>query len=124
MIEGSYIDWGGHAEDAQMMIQESVDFDHTIGTVLDKIKEDSNTLLVVTADNETGGVSVGKYYEVDEAGKRVEIPDTLGVYFNSDQHTASMVPVFAKGPGEKLLSGVYTNDQIFLKLKAATQLNE
>lgn len=124
MIEGSYIDWGGHAEDAQMMIQEAVDFDHTIGTVLDKTKEDSNTLLVVTADHETGGVSVGKYYEEDEAGNRVEVPDTLGIYFNSDQHTASMVPVFAKGPGEELFSGVYTNEQIYHKLKAAIQLNE
>lgn len=123
MIEGSYIDWGGHAEDAQMMIQESVDFDHTIGTVMDKT-EDSNTLLVVTADHETGGVSIGKYYEENEDGNRVEIPDTLGVNFYSDQHTASMVPVFAKGPGEELFLGVYTNDQIYHKLKAATQVNE
>lgn len=124
MIEGSYIDWGGHAEDAQMMIQESVDFDQTIGTVMDKTKTDNNTLIVVTADHETGGVAIGKYYEEDEAGNRIEVPDTLGVYFNSDQHTAAMVPVFGKGPGEELFSGFYTNDQIYHKLKEASQLSD
>ena len=122
MIEGSYIDWGGHAENAQMMIQEAVDFDHTIGTVMDMIADDANALIVVTADHETGGASIGKYYEEDIAGNRVEIPDTLGVYFNTDQHTASMVPVFAKGYKEKLFSGVYPNDMIYHKLRDVVQL--
>lgn len=122
MVEGSYIDWGGHAEDAQMMIQEAVDFDHTIGTVMDMTAEDANTLLVVTADHETGGVAIGKYYEEDEAGNRVEVPDTLGIYFNTDQHTAAMVPVFAKGFKEEIFSGVYSNHRIYHKLKEVVQL--
>ncbi|MCW9705418.1 alkaline phosphatase [Fodinibius salsisoli] len=122
MVEGSYIDWGGHAEDAEMMIQESVDFDHTIGTVMDKTKTDDNTLLVVTADHETGGVAIGKYYEEDEVGNRIEVPDTLGIQFNTDQHTASMVPVFAKGYKEELFSGVYANNQIYHKLMEVCKL--
>lgn len=121
MIEGSYIDWGGHAEDAQMMIQEVVDFDRTIGVVLDKVATNPNTLTVVTADHETGGVAIGKYYEKNEAGDRVEVPDTLGVYFHDDQHTAAMVPVFAKGYKEEVFSGVYPNNMIYHKLKEVLQ---
>ena len=115
MVEGSYIDWGGHAEDPQMVIQEAVDFDGTIGSVLDSM--DENTLVVVTADHETGGVAIGKYYEVDSSGARHEVPDTLSVSFNTDQHTASLVPVFAKGYGEEAFAGVYSNAQIYHRMK-------
>lgn len=124
MVEGSYIDWGGHAEDAQMMIQESVEFDQTVGLVLDKTANDPNTLVVVTADHETGGVAIGKYYEEDAEGKKVERGDTLGVYFNTDQHTAALVPVFAKGYQEALFGGVYENNEIYHKLKEAASAQE
>ncbi len=124
MVEGSYIDWGGHANDAQMMIQESVDFDQTIGLVLDKTKDDTHTLVVVTADHETGGVAIGKYYEENEGGKRVEQGDSLAVYFNTDQHTAVLVPVFAKGYREELFSGVYENNEIYHRLKEACKQNQ
>lgn len=122
MVEGSYIDWGGHANDAQMMIQETVEFDQTIGLVLDETAKDSSTLVVVTADHETGGTAIGKYYEEDAQGNRIERGDTLGVYFNTDQHTAVMVPVFAKGYHEALFSGVYENNQIYHKLKEACKV--
>lgn len=121
MVEGSYIDWGGHANDAQLMIQESVDFDQTIGLVLDKTKNDTNTLVVVTADHETGGAAIGKYYEVNADGKKVERGDTLGVYFNTNQHTAALVPVFAKGYHEELFGGVYENTEIYHRLKEAVK---
>lgn len=122
MIEGSYIDWGGHAENVGMLVEETLDFDRTIGAVLDRTIDDDNTLLVVSADHETGGVSVGKYYEENESGGRVEVPDTLGIYFNTDQHTAELIPVFAKGYKEELFSGVYTNEMIYHKLIEATEL--
>src|SRR5690606_24983042 len=82
MVEGSYIDWGGHAKDDKMVIQETIDFDKTIGVVLDYMKKNPNTLLVITADHETGGVAVGKYYDVDpNTNKKSEDPTKVQVYF-------------------------------------------
>lgn len=115
MIEGSYIDWGGHVMDAEMMIQEVLDFDATIGVVLEFMKANPNTLLVVTADHETGGVSLGKSYDAD--GR--EIPHQVQVYFNSDQHSTELVPVFAKGKGAELFRGIYENTEIYHKLLQA-----
>ncbi|WBL21081.1 alkaline phosphatase [Zunongwangia sp. HRR-M8] len=119
MIEGSYIDWGGHAKDDNMMIQEVLDFDKTIGVVLDFVKAHPNTLVVVTADHETGGVSIGKAY--DKAGE--EIPQQVQVYFNTDQHSTELIPVFAKGKGEKLFRGIYENNEIYHKLMQAIEEN-
>lgn len=119
MIEGSYIDWGGHAKDDEMMIQEVLDFDKTIGVVLEFLKSHPNTLLIVTADHETGGVSLGKYYEEDSNGKKKEVPGKVQVYFNDNQHSTELIPVFAKGKGEELFSGIYQNNEIYQKLLQA-----
>lgn len=120
MVEGSFIDWGGHATDAEMMTKEVLDFDKTIGVVIDFIKKNPNTLLVVTADHETGGASIGKYTEEDPAtGKMKEINDKVQVNFIDNQHTAALVPVFAMGKGEELFPGVYPNNTIYHKLAEA-----
>lgn len=120
MIEGSFIDWGGHDENADMLITEVADFDKTLGTVLKYVENHPNTLLIVTADHETGGVSVGKFYETDETtGRKKEIPGKVAVYFNSDQHTAELIPVFAKGKGSELFQGIYENNMIYNKILEA-----
>jgi len=116
MVEGSFIDWGGHAKDADMMVQEVLDFDKTLGIVLNYIKENPNTLLVVTADHETGGASVGKYYDVGANGKKVENPEKVAVSFNTDQHTGQLIPVFAKGIGAENFQGIYQNNEIYHKM--------
>jgi alkaline phosphatase len=109
MVEGSYIDWAGHAEDADFMIAEMLDFEEALKVALDYVKANSNTLLVVTGDHETGGMAVGKGEHIDE----------LSLYFNTDQHTADLVPVFAKGPGEELFKGFYENSDVFHKMLEA-----
>lgn len=119
MVEGSFIDWGGHANNAEMMVKEVLDFDKTIGVVMDFIKKNPNTLLVVTADHETGGASIGKFMEKDASGKPQEVKDKLQVNFIDGQHTAALVPVFAMGKGEELFSGVYPNNTIYHKLVEA-----
>lgn len=120
MVEGSYIDWGGHEKNDQMMIEETIDFDKTIGVVLDYMKKNPNTLLVVTADHETGGAAVGKYYDVDpKTAKKTEDPTKVQVYFITDQHTGELIPIFAKGKGEELFGGIYQNTQVYSKLKQA-----
>ncbi|KQT22546.1 alkaline phosphatase [Chryseobacterium sp. Leaf405] len=120
MVEGSFIDWGGHANDAKMMVEEVLDFDKTIGVVMDFIKKNPNTLLVVTADHETGGASIGKFMEKDpKSGKMKEVKDKVQINFIDGQHTAALVPVFAMGKGEELFSGVYPNNTIYHKLMEA-----
>ncbi|HLV62917.1 alkaline phosphatase [Galbibacter sp.] len=123
MVEGSYIDWGGHAKDDKMVIQETIDFDKTIGVVLDYMKKNPNTLLVITADHETGGVAVGKYYDVDpNTNKKSEDPTKVQVYFTTDQHTGELIPIFAKGKGEQLFGGIYQNTQVYTKIKQAIEM--
>lgn len=103
MIEGSQIDWGGHANDSEYIITEMLDFDKTIGKVLDFAKKDGNTLVVVTADHETGGYAINPGSEMGEI---------IGA-FTTDYHTAAMIPVFAYGPGGEMFCGIYENTAIF-----------
>src|SRR5699024_5528356 len=125
MVEGSYIDWGGHSKNAQMMIQETIDFDKTIGVALDYMKKNPNTLLVITADHETGGAAVGKYYDIDpKTSKKSEDPTKVQVYFITDQHTGELIPIFAKGKGEEYFRGIYQNTQVYSKIKQALGMNQ
>lgn len=99
MIEGSYIDWDGHSKSENIVINEVKDFEKSIGIVLDFVEKHPNTLLIVTADHETGGIGLGKKMVKDPAtGKMKEIPNQVHLDFNHDQHTATPVPVFAKDP--------------------------
>jgi alkaline phosphatase len=110
MIEGSQIDWGGHSNDTQYIIDEMIDFDNAIGKVLDFARKDKKTLVVITADHETGGFSINggdlKSGKVD--GK-----------FTTGSHTGVMIPVFAFGPGSEKFSGIYENNDIFHKMLSA-----
>lgn len=117
MIEGSYIDWGGHAMDAELLKQEVLDFDKTIGVVLKYVKKHPNTLLIVTADHETGGVSIGKSYVINETtGERSEEIDNVSINFNNDQHSGTLIPVFAKGKDSERFQGIYENNEIYHKI--------
>lgn len=60
MVEGGKIDWACHANDAVAAIGDMVDFDNAIGVALDFYKKHRNdTLIVVTGDHETGGMTIG-----------------------------------------------------------------
>ncbi|MEM1214711.1 MAG: alkaline phosphatase [Bacteroidota bacterium] len=109
MIEGAQIDWGGHANNSQYIITEMVDFDRTIGAVLDYAVADGETLVIVTADHETGG------YAINPGSRQ----DSIIGAFTSDYHTATMIPVFAFGPGAKRFAGIYENTAIYHKMRAA-----
>lgn len=109
MVEGSQIDWGGHNNEADYLIEELLDFDKTIGVVLDFAKKNGETLVIVTADHETGGFSLsteGKDYN--------KIKST----FSTTGHSGTMVPVFAEGPGASMFNGIYENTAIYHKMKA------
>ena len=112
MIEGAQIDWGGHANDANYIISEMLDFDKSVGAVLDWAEKDGETLVVVTADHETGGFSINLG----------TTQDTMITEFTTDYHTAEMIPVFAYGPGSENFSGIYENTAIYDKIKKALGL--
>jgi alkaline phosphatase len=116
MIEGSQIDWGGHANETNYIVSELLEFDRVIHNVLKWAKADGNTLVVVTADHETGGMTINKG----------STRDSLVVKYTSDYHTGTMIPVFAFGPYESLFRGIYENTSIYYKMKEALgwQTNE
>ncbi len=107
LIEGSQIDWGGHANRADYAIRELVDLDETLEALL-RETEGRNVLIVVTADHETGGHAI-----VDGRPGSLQKSE-----FITHKHTAEMVPVFARGPGAESFTGVYENTDIFHKLLA------
>ncbi|BDD02602.1 alkaline phosphatase [Aureibacter tunicatorum] len=110
MIEGSQIDWGGHGNNTQMIVEETLDFDHTLGAVLEFAAKDGETLVIVTADHETGGYSVNSGDM--KTGK-------IDGRYTTKHHTGVMVPVFAVGPQAELFSGIYENTAIFDKMMKA-----
>jgi len=106
MVEGSQIDWGGHANDLNYVIEEVVDFDKAIGKALDFAMKDGETLVIITADHETGGMAITGG---DMKQGKVEARFTYG------DHSAVMVPLFAFGPGAEKFSGLQDNTDIFWK---------
>jgi alkaline phosphatase len=107
MIEGSQIDWGGHADDTQYIINEMLDFDNAIGKALDFAAKDGNTLVIITADHETGGFSLVN------GDMKTGCVDGM---FTTNDHTGVMIPVFAYGPGAENFIGIYENTAIFHKM--------
>ena len=110
MVEGSQIDWGGHQNDTKYVVGEMLDFDKAVGKALEFAAKDKNTLVIVTADHETGGMALAGGSIAD--GK-------VSASFTSDDHSAVMVPVFAYGPGADLFMGIYQNTEVFAKMKEA-----
>ena len=108
MIEGSQIDWGGHSNEADYLIGELIDFDKTIGVALDYAKTNEETLVIVTADHETGGFTLAS-----DGGDYNKLNPT----FSTGGHSSTMVPVFAKGPGAEFFNGIYENTEIYTKMK-------
>ncbi len=116
MVEGSQIDWGGHANDAQYVITETLDFDEMVGAVFDFAEKDGNTLVIVTADHETGGFTLSS--EVKEVPFKGQQSDYNSIVptFSTGGHSATMVPVLAFGPGAEKFTGIYQNTEIYTKM--------
>lgn len=111
MVEGSQIDWGGHENDSDYIVEEVKDFNKVIGEVLDYAEKDGNTLVIVTADHETGG-----YTLASENGNYNKIKGS----FSTGGHSATLIPVFAFGPGSENFQGIYENNLIYHKIMQLT----
>lgn len=113
MVEGSQLDDYGHFNQLDMLMKELHDFDRTIGEVMKWAAKDGETLVVVTADHETGGLTL---HGGDLATGRIEAK------FASTGHTGVMVPVYAFGPGAEEFTGFMDNTEIFWKIKKLMRL--
>lgn len=106
MVEGSQIDWGGHANNTDYVVSEMLDFDEAVRQALDFAEKDRQTLVIITADHEAGGMTI-------TSGKK---SGKLGASFSTTKHTAELIPVFAYGPGAERFSGIYENTAIYDKM--------
>ena len=110
MVEGSQIDFACHAKDSTWMMDEMLDFNYAIQVALNYAKEHGNTLVVVTADHETGGLS---------------LPDPQGKYsdvtfnYSTGSHTCLPVMVYAYGPGAEQFTGWMQNRDLKGKIMNA-----
>jgi alkaline phosphatase len=107
MVEGSQIDWGGHYNNLQMVISELNDFDDAVGTAFKFADTHPGTIVIITADHETGGLNI-----VDGNISTGEVNGRFSTRF----HSAVMVPVFAYGQGAEIFNGVYQNTEIYSKM--------
>jgi alkaline phosphatase len=62
MVEGSQVDWAGHVNDPIYMITDMLAFDEAFKAALDFAEQDGETLVLVFPDHDTGGLSIGSYY--------------------------------------------------------------
>lgn len=109
MVEGSQIDFGGHAGSTIHVVEDMLDFDQVIGKALEFAANDGKTLVVVTADHETGGMAI--------LGGKTSTGMVRGG-FVTNNHSGVMVPVFAFGPGAENFTGIMENTDINKKMKA------
>ncbi len=112
MIESAIIDGYGHNNDGEGMIVEMQEFGRTLRAMIDYVNNHPETLLVVTADHETGGTGV--YYN----GHTPANEGPLRLKFSTSGHTGTVVPVFAYGAGAESFAGVMKNIDIPEKIDA------
>ena len=105
MTEGSQIDWASHDNDASRMITEFRDFDLSIKSAVEFINTRNDTLLIVTADHETGGLQILK-----------EDKDLVHIQWGTGSHTGIPVGIFSYGPGAELFTGTMDNTEIHTKI--------
>ena len=104
MLEGSRIDMEAHLNKYDAMVEETLDFDRCVAIALDFAKRKGNTLVVVTADHETGGLTLPA-----KGSKTQDKWTTLN-------HTGVPVPIYSFGPGAENFTRVMQNTDIFFEI--------
>lgn len=112
MVEGSKIDISAHVNDLPEVVRETLDFDKAIGVVLEWMKKNPDTLLVVTADHQTGGLSL-----LDGSKEQGSVKG----HFSTFSHSGVAVPVYAAGCGADAFTGVMENTELAEKIRRVTR---
>ena len=122
LVEGGQIDWAGHVNDAANVISDTVGFDEAVALGQAYAASADNVLIIVTADHETGGMSVdlasgdqGPFY----------MPEGTAFYvsWSTSGHTGVDVPTTAQGPWSDLLAGTHENTYIHEAMRQALGLD-
>lgn len=122
MVEGGQIDWASHSNDSTNAINDTIELDAAVEVIQAFAGISDETLIIVTADHETGGMTA--YLEPtgnpSEDGP-FQMPDLTPFYidWSSSDHTSSMVPTTAQGPSSKWLTGEYENTYIYTVMHCA-----
>lgn len=111
MIESAIIDGYGHNNDSDGMIVEMKEFAGTLNKMIEYVNQHPETLLIVTADHETGGTGV--YYN----GHTPANEGPIKLNFSTKGHTGTVVPIFAYGAGAENFAGVMKNTDIPKKIE-------
>lgn len=106
MVEGSQIDSGGHKNSIEYAVRETLHFDLAVRAACAFAAARDDTLVVITADHETGGLMLFEG----------------GVHWASKGHSGSPVGVFAGGAGAAAFGGVMDNTEIPRRIAALTGL--
>ncbi|HET8865938.1 MAG TPA: alkaline phosphatase [Gracilimonas sp.] len=115
MVEGSQIDWAGHDNNSEYLLREVEDFDAAVNAALDFAQNDGETLVVLTADHETGGMTLQQ---------QVAEGDSLEIYWTTGYHTGTPIPLMAYGPGALEFMGWRDNTYIGKKISELLELGE
>ncbi|MBL6819858.1 MAG: alkaline phosphatase [SAR86 cluster bacterium] len=122
MAEGSQIDWRSHDNDFIGMIAQMDEFNATVNAALDYAQSREDTLVVVTADHETGGLLIEQDNQRYRASKNIKA--TWNTAVGRGSHTGAMVPIFAYGPGAENFSGILDNTDVFYAMSEAIGISE
>lgn len=109
MVEGAKIDYAGHANSLPGSILETLSFDLAVQEALKFADTNNETLVIVTGDHETGGLTL-----IDG---NIETGEVVALYV-TDDHTPMMLPVFSYGPHANKFTGVYKNTEIINRIKS------
>jgi alkaline phosphatase len=116
MVEGSQIDWAGHANDLDYLLAEMLGFEAAVEVVMDwteaKPSRQAQTLIVVVGDHETGGLQInGPYGSLSEAG------DKIGDGWTTGSHTAADTVIWSGGPGCWAMGAAIDNTDLYHIMK-------
>ena len=121
MLEGSQVDWAGHANDLNYLKREMQDFDEAVELALDYATQNQDTLVIATADHETGGLLIESSSPTDYTAPEVKFSFNTGIGYGS--HTGVPVPVYAYGPGSENFTGTLDNTDIFYAMLEAVKMD-
>lgn len=109
MVEGAKIDYAGHSNCFPGSIVETLSFDMAVAEALKFADKNGETLVIVTGDHETGGLTL-----IDGSNET----GYMTALYVTDDHTPIMLPVFTYGPQANKFIGKYANYEIARKIKA------
>ena len=121
MVEGSQVDWAGHANNIDYLVREMQDFEEAVQMAKSYAEQDNETLVIVTADHETGGLLIEPFKPTQYTAPEVKFSFNTGIGYGS--HTGVPVPIYAYGPGSENFTGTMDNTDVYRAMVAALDLS-